>query len=87
MPDTNTIGRTITITRVVYTKGGTAKKKYKDAIVGKADKEKAQRILRKNLRDSSIVVQSVTHDKKHYVMNALDFIENARVTRSYAKGQ
>lgn len=83
MPDVNTIGRTITLTKVRYTKGGTARKVYREVIVGTADKAKAQRILRRSHDDDTIVVKDVKHDKKHYVMNALDFIDNARVTRTY----
>ena len=85
MADTNTIGRTITITRVQYTKGGTAKKIYKDVVVGKADEARAQRVLRRVLKDDTIVVRKITHDTKHYVMNTLDFIYKARVTRDYNK--
>ena len=83
MADTNTIGRTITLTRVQYTKGGTAKKIYKDTLVGKRTKESAQRLLRKDYGDGTIVVRKVVHESKRYVMNVWDFINGSRVTRTY----
>ena len=83
MPDINTIGRTIAVTKARYTRGGRASAKYTEELYGDLDAAKAQRRLRAMFEDDTIVVLDVQVTKKHYVMSLEDFVLNAHVTREY----
>ena len=83
MAEHRKIGRALTTCECVYTRGGKADRKYRATLYGTYTLERAQRELRRERADSTLVVLEMKHTRAYYQMDIEEFVEHATVTKVY----